>query len=506
MQGITFSGLGSGLDTSAIISQLVALERIPIQQLQGQRSEQQAKLSLIGTFKGLVRDLQTEAKKLSKLSTFASYDVTPSQEGVASFGATGSAAAGSHTLEVTRLAAVDRWAFDGVADPTTQLATGAGESISFSVAGQLYDVAIAEDASSLEEIAAAINGSEAGSAVEATIVNSGTTASPSYQLVLTSKNSGEANRIANLSNGVGGLGIDTTGPDASGQARSSNNITVGSDAVAVIDGLAVTRESNDFNDVIAGVDITLQSVTDPGGISFSVEANSLTIRSRIEDFLDAYNEVVDFVNEQNTYSEESGAGGELFGDSLLRSVRSQLTSALFGFEQRQDIDLGDISDPSFEGAGYATLSVIGIDVDNDGRLSIDSSTFDDKLADNLEAFADLFVDSDGFDNGGATVNTPQYYQDTTADAGIAAILDRTIERMFDTFEDESGNVYKGAFDARTETLQDAIRRFDRQIEDKEVRLDKFEESLVLRFAALEEVIGGLNAQGAALNAALLGLS
>lgn len=505
MQGITFSGLGSGLDTSAIIAQLVSLERIPIRQIEGQRQEQQSKLSLIGTFKGLVRDLQTEAQSLSTLADFASFDVSASLQGVASFGASGSAVAGSHTLDVQSLAAVDRWAFDGVTDPTAQLATGAGQSLSFDVAGESYSVAIDETASSLEEIAAAINGSEAAEAVGASIVNTGTDASPSYQLVLTARESGADNRITNLANTVGGLSIDTTGPDANGVAQSANNITVGANAVATIDGLTVTRDTNEFNDVIPGVDITLQSLTEEGPISFSVEPNTAAIKDGIQQFVDAYNAVIDFVNTQNSYSEDGGPGGDLFGDSLLRSVRSQLNGALFGFEQRQDIDIGAL-DADSEVAGFATLGIIGIELDNDGRLSIDDTVFDAKVSENLDLVADLFVDSDGFDNGGATVNTPEYYADTTADAGLAAILDRTIERLFDSFEDTEGNVFKGLFDSRTETLQDAIRRMDRQIEDKELRLEQFEENLIQRFAALEETIGGLNAQGASLNAALLGLS
>lgn len=500
MQGITISGLGSGLDSNAIISQLVALERIPIGQIQAQKSEQQSKLSLIGTFKGLIRDLQTEAKSLSDLSSFASFDVSASIEGVASFGATGSASAASHTLDVQRLAAVDRWAFDGVTDQTAQLATGAGQTISFDVDGESFNIAIDESTSSLEEIVGAING-VAGEAVEATIVNTGASSNPSYQLVLTSKESGEANRISNITSTVGGLSIDGTGPTAEGVAQSSNNITVGSDAVAIIDGLTVTRDNNDFNDVITGVDITLQSVTDDP-ISFSVEANSATIKSGIQNFIDAYNEVIDFINTQNEYSEETGTGGELFGDALLRSVRSQINDALFGLGQRQDTTLQDIQDDT---EGYTTLSVIGIETDNDGRLSIDDSVFDDKLADNIDALADLFVDSDGFDNDEAEIGTPEYFTDTSADAGIAAILDRVIEQMFDSFENSDGTVYDGLFDARTNAIQDTIRRFDKQIEDKEFRLEKFEEDLVLRFAALEETIGGLNAQGASLNAALLGL-
>jgi flagellar hook-associated protein 2 len=499
MQGITISGLGSGLDTSSIISQLVALERIPIQQIEDQRQTDQTKLSYIGTFKGLLRDLQTQAKDLSKATGFGVFNVTAGIEGVASFGATSSATAGTHTLAVNQLAAVDRWAFDGVADPTASLAASDG-TVSFSVGGNDYTVDVPAAASSLEDVAAAIN-TAAGADVSATIVNTGTTSAPSHQLVLTSKHSGEDYRITGIASTVSGLAIDPTGPDAGGTAQSASNITVGLNAIAVIDGLTVERESNDLGDVIQGVDITLQSLT-ASPISFSVETNTTAIKSKLKDFVQAYNDVISFVNTQNTYNKDTGTGGPLFGDSLLRSARNEISGALFGFQYRQDTTLQNVIDDT---QGYTTLSVVGIKVANDGTLSIDDAVLDDKLASNVDAFANLFADTDGFDNGGAQPNTPAYYQDTTADAGLAAILDRAIGRMFDTFDDGQGNVRKGLLDSRTDALQSSIDRYNKQIDDKEVRLEKFQEDLVQRFATLEQVMGGLNAQGAALNAALLNL-
>jgi flagellar capping protein FliD len=66
-------------------------------------------------------------------------------------------------------------------------------------------------------------------------------------------------------------------------------------------------------------------------------------------------------------------------------------------------------------------------------------------------------------------------------------------------------VLKGLFDAKTQTLNDAIARLNGQIEDKEYYLEKYEASLIQKFAKLEDVMGGLNAKGAALQSALVGL-
>src|SRR5690349_3893312 len=194
--GISFTGLASGMDTSKLIQQLVALESQPIQQMQTKQQSFQSKLSAVGTLKGLVSDLQTQAGILSKNSSFLSFLSTVSVEGHVAASASGSASAGTHTVTVNQLATIDRWTFNPVA---------------------------------------------------ATVVNIGTTAAPSYQLVMTSKASGEANRISGITQDVAGLSIDATGPSPTGAAQSANNITVGMNAIAVIDGLAVTRETNEFN-------------------------------------------------------------------------------------------------------------------------------------------------------------------------------------------------------------------------------------------------------------------
>jgi flagellar capping protein FliD len=84
-------------------------------------------------------------------------------------------------------------------------------------------------------------------------------------------------------------------------------------------------------------------------------------------------------------------------------------------------------------------------------------------------------------------------------------LDRAIERMFGTSAGPSGTVLKGLFDAKNQTLNDAIKRLGDQIEDKQYYLEKYEAQLVMKFAKLEDVMGGLNAKGAALQQALVGM-
>lgn len=487
---ITIGGLGSGLNTGAIIEALLSVERLPIENLESRKAAEQKKLDLINQLKGHVGGLRSASQKISGLAGFLSYSATVSHEGYATISAGGSATAGAHSLRIDKLAASDRWAFDGVADKEVNLAAADGESISFTYDGVDYDIGLTAATSTLENIAAEISDATGG-VLNVSVVNASTEANPNWQLVISGKETGEDYRISNLVSNVTGLTIDGTGPDASGTALSANNIAVGSNAVALIDGLQVVRNDNDFSGVIDGVSIQATTADPATTISFTIEADKASVQTTVQEWLDSYNKVISFINGQSQYSEDEGPSGPLFGDSILRSVKSTLTGVLFG--QSASDAVGDVE-------GYGTLKLLGIEQAQDGTLSIDAETFNEKLDENLEAFADLFVDKDGFDNGGAQVGTPDYYIDQTADTGLADDLMRAIDAMVKPYNDGQGNSYKGLFDARKASINSAIKLFDKQIEEREFRLEKYESQLVTRFAALESTMAKLNAQMAYLQA------
>lgn len=487
---ISFSGLGSGIDSAAIINALVAVERVPIQQLETRKTADQKKIDLIGTFRGLVESLRTKANALGSLSGLLSYKVSASAEGIANISASGVAQAGSHTLNVASLATTDRWAFNGVADPDADLATANGQSVNFTYGGVAYSAPVAAADSSLNEIASAINTAAAGE-VRATVVNSGTSSAPSWQLVLTAQDTGGAFRIGGITSTIPGLTINATPPNGAGVAQSTNNLSVGNNAVATIDGLRVERTSNDFSDVIAGVSISLLDARPGTTMQFTIEPDKAAVKGKIKEFVDAYNEVAKFISKQNSYSEDKGAGGPLFGDNALSTIQRTLRGALFG---------QSVSQIAADTAGYGSLRLLGVESAADGTLKINDTAMNAKMDQNLSAFVDFFADRDGFDNGGAAIGTSRYYFDTTADTGLGDDIARAIDAVVKSYGDQSGRYYKGVFEARVESLTANIKTYTSRIDQRELRVEKLREQLVARFAALESTMARLQSQSSFLNA------
>ncbi|MSR63049.1 MAG: hypothetical protein EXS08_11455 [Planctomycetes bacterium] len=462
--GIQFGGLASGLDTAAIIDAILAAEGRPLRVLANRKSAEQERLNLLGTFEGLVKKLRDKAHALQDSNSFFAHKLSLGAEGIASVTLSGSAEAGAHTLKVNSLAAADRYAFAGVLDPTADLTPG---SLDFTYGGNSYSVTVSAG-SDLNDLAAAIN-IAAGEDVTASVVNTGTDATPSYQLVLAGDDTGADFAIGGLLSTVPELG-------------TAQHVSIATNAEVVIDGLTVQRSSNLFSDVLPGISFTVSRETvGVEELSFTVDVDPSGIRKNIQGFVDAYNEVLDFMNKQSSFSTTAGAGGPLFGDSTLNAIRSNLRRALFNPDETVMA-----ANPA-----YGSLGLIGINLGSDGKLSIDETKLDAKLNGDLGAFEQFFNRADDI--------TTTSVDERGAFVKLEGILD-------DLTKDRTGfdgkTKIEGLFHSRKTSIQRQLKGFDDDMERQQARLDKFEDSLVAKFAALEQLISGLQSQQAFLTANL----
>jgi flagellar hook-associated protein 2 len=467
---ISFGGLASGLDTAAIIEALVAAERIPINQLQSRKTKSQQKINLLGTLQGHVDALLKKAQDFSNSGgTFLANKTKLSSEGFFSVSATGSSAAGNYAVEVEALASVDRYALSdvqGIADASADLGD---VSVAFDYDGQTYNVALTAGSASLNDLAEAID-TATGGAVQAKVINTGTLASPNNQLVLEGTQTGADFAIDNLVVTNAGGNLDTT-----------SQLSDASNARIVFNGLTVERSTNTFTGLVDGLTLEAQALTTQA-VNASVSLDADGIITKLKEFTTAYNNVVNFINGQNDYDAEAKSGGPLSGESSLRTIMNTMNSTLF-------------SGAAVNGtSSFGSMGLVGMKLGSDGTLSVDETKVKAKLAEDPEAFADFFLDTDGFDDGGAADGTPQAYVDTTADTGIFTLLAKGLERLFDVQDVGNGITAKGLIASRKSSFEADISGIDDQIERLELRMEGFELNLVTRFSALEQLMGNLNSQ------------
>ena len=164
-------------------------------------------------------------------------------------------------------------------------------------------------------------------------------------------------------------------------AVRQREIVAGADATIEVDGVAVTSSENTIDDVIAGVTLNLlnKDAADATTITLKIAHDVEAIKSGIQAFVGKYNEVMTYINSQFSYDEESKeTGGVLFGDGTLSSVKSDLTSLLTQ-------NIWGVN------SGFSILGLVGITMDNNLILGVDSTKLGGYLQTNFNDIVSLFA-------------------------------------------------------------------------------------------------------------------
>jgi flagellar hook-associated protein 2 len=448
--GISFGGLGSGLDTRAIISALTAVERRPIAALESKKASLNSSKNLFGDFKKLLSDLDTKAKALRTTTDFLEMKASSSNEDLLTVRAGSTATPGSYQIKALALASSQVNVSNGRAakdDPVF------GDGTFFlNVNGTDHPIDIGAGtgyASTLDGIAQAIR--DKGLDVTAEVVDTGQAGASRYQLALRSTTVGSAGAFSlTLDSGNAALGTLITEVNANQRAP-------GQDAHLLYNGVDVYRSSNSVGDLIPGVTLDLKAVDTVNPVTVTVTTDAEETSKKVKEFVDAYNKVVDFVSTQNQLGEDGAAKNPLFGDSTLRSIRSSLRSVVGG-----SVATGN--------SAITLLANAGITSDRDGKLTFNQSKFEEKLGEDEQAVASLF---------------------SATDVGIAAKLSAQLE----SYTSSVDGIIKTRQDGFDRMIKDAQRRIDQG----EQRLTRFQQNLEQRYANLETQIARLQGQGSALS-------
>lgn len=404
---ISFSGLGSGIDTASIIKALMTIERMPIDRIESDKTRLKQKQGVVQEINGLLGKLRDASAKMYAPNALQDKTASAADPTVATASVGPQAAAGTYNVVVTALAQSHTTA--STAAPTLT----AGQSLDITVGGETVSVAIEAD-DTLQTFADRINGT-ADIGASASVIND--------RLVLIGKESGAAGTITVGGGAAGAFGFATT--------------QAGQDAAATVNGLAVTSTGNTIEGAINGVSLSLGKV---GATTITVGADPAASITTAQAFVDAYNAVVSNVKKATAYDAATKTAGTLQGDSSMSSLAGQLRG------------IAGAAVPGLSGA-YDSLAQIGITSSRDGTLTLDANAFTNALKADPAAVAAVFGRDDGDD-----VNGP-------AD-GVA----RQIQAFSATFSSDILSARLTGFTSSLQRLDDKISGLEALMELKEKRL------------------------------------
>jgi len=357
--GINFSGLVTGINTDVLIEGLTRINQQRIDRLKERQAEVAAKQSAIATLQGHLYDLQSKTAALAR-SIGSIFDATISRStdpDALSVATNAAAQPGSYILTVESIARAHMIASSGFNDPNVQLKQG---TITLQVGnGPVTNINIDATNNTLQGIAKAINA--ANQDVQATVINDGS--SEPYKLVITAKKTGESNTIQITSNLSIGDGAEIVLHERTLQQASDAVLKLGSGNNALI----VRNPSNTLDRLIPGVTINLLKAEPGKIITLDILRDTKKIQDNIKNFVDTYNKLVDYINDQSRYNVETQKAGAFLGIREVQELVNDIASIILTIN-------------STSNTGINRLSNIGITLTDYNKLNLDQNKLEQLLA------------------------------------------------------------------------------------------------------------------------------
>ncbi|NYZ16170.1 flagellar filament capping protein FliD [Azospirillum sp. RWY-5-1] len=403
------SDSGTGIDYATLIEAKVAQRLTRADRIDATITENEATISAYSDLQDLLLAMNDAIDGLRNRSAstgasenlFSQRTAYVSDDDVLSVTADDDAEEGTYLIEVQQIATKHKIS----SDATSSRTEGMGLEGSFTIGldgGESVTVEVESD-DTLEEIRDAINAQKSTSGVSASIVQ---VDDGSYQLILTGTETGQEISLTDGEGGVlAGLGlVDDDGAIA-------NELVAAQDAIIVVDGVTITRDTNSIDDAIDGLTIDLYAASEGDTLSVEIGTDLSAIKSALTDFVDAYNAYRDFALQQQATGSDGTAADDatLFSDSLLRQVNQAVYDALNTSITTSDGDLLSLAD-------------LGLTFDSSNKLTLDEDTLNSILIDDIDGVRELL--GLNMESSSSQLSLLRYGDDVTA---TSFTLDITVE-------------------------------------------------------------------------------
>ncbi len=286
------------------------------------------------------------------------------------------------------------------------------------------------------------------------------------KFVIKSRTTGSAlvNIEAGTSNFTDIMGYTNTTRDASGAVDSTKmNIStqsVGKNAMFTINGTAYTSASNTITSDISrikGVTLNLKGLTEGESVTVTVERDKETLATAVSDIVDAYNELI------NNVDEAIAIGGQLHDQSLLKLIRNQLRTMMTATDAGTTI--------------FRNLDAIGIKVDSASANNIAT-----------EGITELTFDKDKF------IQAYEADQDAVKALLIGSDTNTGVFTKVETLIESTLKSVTGYFETADDSYRREIDSIDNKIEKQERALERYRAQLEAKFASMDILIANMQQQ------------
>jgi flagellar hook-associated protein 2 len=349
------------INVQEAVSQAMTQVEAPEVQWQDQQQTIQTETTALNSIEGDVTALENSLTAMGDpVGALAAMTTSSSDSSIVTATAANGAAAASHAVVVNNLATTASWYSAEVASGTTALADG-----TFTIqvgTGTPTEITVGNGTNTLGDLANTINGMNLG--VTANVVTDTTGA----RLSIVSNSSGAASNIT--------ISQDST--------IGFTQATEGQDASLTVDGIPIDSASNTVTGAVNGVTFNLVGASPGTPVDVVVSPDVNSASTAISNFVSAYNQVVSDVNAQYTVG-ANNTEGPVAGDPVLGILQSDLLSA-GGYTTGSN--------------AVATLADLGITMNKDGSLTLNSATLNNSIQNNFSAVQSFLqgTSSNGFVN------------------------------------------------------------------------------------------------------------
>ncbi len=269
------SGLFSGLDTSSIVSKLMAVEKKPLYALQKKKAVYEKQISSYGDLLSKLSGLK-ESLSFFKTNSTIPYSASSSNVSMLSVSSGADASSGIYDIEIKQLAMAHRVISEsGLASESSSVVSGADKFFKFKLgeSGEVHEIALT-DGMTLLELKNTINNKNAG--LTASIINTGTGENP-YKLVLSSNTTGASKNLIITQD-------DTIFSSTYSDVQQAQN------AIFKVNGVEMQRSSNTVSDAITGVTLNLNKADNyASSVAITVSQDTALIKNKLNIFAAQYN-------------------------------------------------------------------------------------------------------------------------------------------------------------------------------------------------------------------------